>query len=251
MMINDTGELDGYLAARFPDMTGSWTVRLAGSGDQLGRSLALHDERLGVLAHSNAPLTIGTTPIDAPAWPASVLAQFAVDGTLQWTRVLPDRSDHVVAAPSGALVVASTESEGDVTDCARLRAFDDNGALLWATRCNLPQRPIDAIAIGAQGTIVSGGRNLAPGGGELFLDAHSADGEPIGSIESPAYPFARDSSLGAIAVAPSGEVAFIATVNHPFDFGNGMLPFEGAHDAVVVKLDSPRGHDGPVVLLRE
>ena len=118
------------------------------------------------------------------------------------------------------------------------------------TECT-PDRSHDALAIDVAGTIVSGGRSFDPAGGELFLAAHAADGTPIGSITAQPYPaFTRDSSLDGIAIEPSGEVAFLASVNHPFDFGNGMVPFAGMHDAVVVKLDSPTGeHDGPIVLL--
>ena len=102
-------------------------------------------------------------------------------------------------------------------------------------------------AVGGQGP----GRLAVAGTGALVDLGNGTTGAPLGHVESPDYPYEHDSSLDGIAIEPTGEVAFIATVNHRFDFGNGMLPFAGEHDAVIVKLDSPRGQDGPVVLLRE
>jgi hypothetical protein len=228
------------------DAGSAWFVPLSGGGNQIGRGLAQNGERLGVLVHSTAPMLVGAEHVNAPAWPAAVLAQFAVDGKLMWMRSLSDTSEHLAVSRTGTLVVTEREA-----GCPRMRGFHVDGDEQWATACEPSSRVIDAVHVGWDGTIVSGGRNLSPEGGELFLAAHDEHGAPLGSVESPAYPYEHDSTLDGIAIEPTGEVAFIATVNHPFDFGNGMLPFEGGHDAVIVKLDSPRGHDGPVVLLRE
>jgi len=242
---NMSGELDGFLSGHFADTGGAWTVRFSGDRDQIGRALAVQGEHLAVLADTTGPLFVGDLRIDAPA--TSVLLQFAIDGHLQWTQTLPEPSTHVAAARNGDLVVTSS-----VDACTRLRAYDVAGRERWVTPCTA-DRSHDAIAIDVAGTIVSGGRSFDPASGELFLAAHAADGTPIGSITAQPYPaFTRDSSLDGIAIEPSGEVAFLASINHPFDFGNGMVPFTGMHDAVVVKLDSPTGeHDGPIVLLRE
>jgi hypothetical protein len=247
-MTNDSGELDGYVSDHFANGDGDWFVPLSGDGDQVGRALAVNGERLAVLVQSSGPMFVGAQPVSAPAWPATVLAQFAVNGELLWTRALAATSEHIAVSRSGTIVVTERDTE---LACPRMRGFDVAGTEQWTTPCEPSARVIDAVHVGAQGTIVTGGRTMSPDGGELFLAAHDEDGAPLGSIESPAYPYAHGSSLDGIAIEPTGEVAFIATVNHRFDFGNGMLPFEGAHDAVIVKLDSPRGHDGPVVLLRE
>jgi hypothetical protein len=245
-MTNDTGELDGYVSGHFADAGGAWFVPFSGDGNQIGRGLAQNGERLAVLVHSSAPMLVGAEQVSAPAWPATLLAQFAVDGTLMWMRTLGDSSQHLAVARDGTLVVTEHEQS-----CARLRGFHVDGDEQWATPCEPADRVIDAVHVGWDGIIVSGGRNLSPDGGELFLSAHDEHGAPLGHVESPDYPYEHDSSLDGIAIEPTGEVAFIATVNHRFDFGNGMLPFAGEHDAVIVKLDSPRGQDGPVVLLRE
>ncbi len=247
-MTNETGALDGFISGHFADTGGAWFAPFSGDGDQRGRALAVHGERLAVLVHSSAPMLLGNEPISAPAWPANILVQFAVDGTLLWTRALPDSSEHLAVTRTGTVIVTERD---EIASCPRIRAFDPAGAQRWISSCEPSARVIDAVHAGAEDIIVSGGRNLAPEGGELFLSAHDADGTLLGTIESPDYPFEHDSSLDGIQIEPSGEVAFIATVNHKFDFGNGMLAFQGAHDAVVVKLDSPRGEDGPVVLLRE
>jgi hypothetical protein len=251
LVTNNTGALDGYVAGHFADATGAWTVHFSGEGDQVGRSLALNRERLAVLVHSTGPLSIDNHSVDAPAWPASVLLQFAINGELLWAHALPAASEHVAVARSGAIMVTSRETNALAGECPRLRAFDVAGDELWATPCEDPQRSIDAIAVGAQGTIVTGGRSVNEHGSALFLAAHDAGGAPIGRVSSPVHPYARDSSFDDIAIEPSGEVAFIASLDHPLDLGTGPLPFAGDHDAVIVKLDSPTGRDGPVVLLRE
>ncbi|HEX5059348.1 MAG TPA: hypothetical protein VFV99_08315, partial [Kofleriaceae bacterium] len=245
-MTNQTGELDGYVSGHYADMNGAWMMRFGGERDQVGRALAVQGEHLAVLAETGAPLHVADQVVSAPAWPASVLMQFSIVGQLQWTRVVPDPSTHLAVARDNSIVVAGI---GDA--CTRLHTYDVAGAVQWTSECT-PLLSTDAIAIGVDGTIVTGGRNFDPTSGELFLAAHDGNGAPIGHVNAQPYPaFERDSSLDGIAIEPSGEVAFIATINHPFDFGNGMLAFSGAHDAVIVKLDSPTGHDGPVVLLRK
>ncbi|HEY5927412.1 MAG TPA: hypothetical protein VIV11_37265 [Kofleriaceae bacterium] len=245
-MTNQSGQLDGYVSGHF-DSGGAWTVRFGGDSDQLGRALALRGEHLSVIAQASAPLRIADQTVEAAVYPASVLLQLSILGDVQWTRALPGASEHLAVAPDSSIVVTELDA---AMACTRLRGFDVAGRELWATPC-VGQRSTDAIAIGVDGTIVSGGRNFDLQSGELFLAAHAADGRPLGSTSAQPYPFERDSSLDAIAIEPTGEVAFVGSVNHPFDFGNGMLSFHGMHDAVIVKLDSPSGHDGPVVLLRE
>ena len=247
VLTNMTGELDGYVAGHFADTGGAWTVRLSGESDQLGRALALQGEHLSVIAQAAAPLRVDTQTVEAASYPASVLLQFSNVGALQWTHALPAASEHLAVARDGSIVVTELDA---AFACTRLRGFDVAGRELWATPC-IAQRSTDAIAIGADGTIVSGGRNFDLQSGELFLAAHDPDGQLIGSKTAQPYPFERSSSLDAIAIEPTGEVAFVGSVNHPFDFGNGMLSFQGMHDAVIVKLDSPTGQDGPVILLRQ
>ena len=250
VVANHTGELDAYVSGHFADTSGAWTVQLGGEGEQLGRALALRGERLAVLVHSTAAVSIGDQQLEAPAWPASMLMQFAINGELLWAHAMPAPSEHLATTRTGAILVTMRDSDAAHIACSRIRAFDIAGRELWASECEDAQRTIDAIAVGAQGRVVTGGRNLGEGG-EIFLAAHDDTGRAIGNLQSPPSAFVRDSSFDGVAIEPSGEVVFIAGVTHPFDFGSGALPFAGGRDAVIVKLDSPTGHDGPVVLTRE
>jgi hypothetical protein len=242
---NPSDELDGFVAGHFADASDAWTVPLSGEGDQVGRALAVQGEHLAVLAQSTGTMKIGAQAIMNAS--ASMLLQFSITGRLQWTYALQEPSDRIAVARTGDILIASD----DVANaCTHLRAFDVAGRERWTTPC-IGDRDYGALAIDAQGKIVAGGRSYDPAHGELFLAAYDAEGNTIGSIQAQPYPFERDSSLDGIAIEPTGEVAFIASINHPFDFGNGMVPFLGEHDVAIVKLDSPTGqHDGHVVLLR-
>ena len=89
------------MSGHFADAGGAWFVRFSGDGNQIGRGLAQQGEQLAVLVHSSGPLLVGARPVSAPSWPATVLAQFAVDGTLMWMRALAEPSAHLAVARNG------------------------------------------------------------------------------------------------------------------------------------------------------
>ena len=237
---NDSDDLDAYFAAHDPDGSLAWGALFGGDGMQRGKALAASDDgHVAVLVESSAPIAM----VDAPSWPATFVARYTNEGALEWTRAQPTADlAHIAITPGNDIVLGGSDG-----DCPVVRVLDEGGRPRWTTTCT-KRATVEALAVAPDGTILAGGHNLASGVGELFLAAYSAEGASIGLAESPLYPYPADSHLAGIAVEPSGEVAYIASVNHPFDFGNGMLPFAGGHDVVIVKLESPTGHDGPVVL---
>lgn len=238
------GDLDAYVSAQLPERSSAWSIGFSGAGSQLGTAVAVTaDRHVEVLVDATGSFAIGGHTVTARAWPATLLVRLESTGELVWARALSDRGDALAASPGGDAIVAGCPT----------RSIAENGSERWAVPCNSDDAVVDSLAVSAQGTIVIGGHHTDPtlSDGELFLDAYDEEGSSVGGARTARYGAATDSAIAAVAIEPTGEIVLAATASHQLDFGNGMLPYAGMHDVVVVKLDSFVGRDGPIVLARQ
>jgi hypothetical protein len=235
---------DVFLASFDASGAQAWSTVFSGEGRQVGTLIAASpDSSVVVLVEASGPMTVGNWLVDAPAWPTQLLVSLDADGEVKWAQPVTDPVHQIAIAPTDDVIVAG---------CPRIGVLERDGDERRRVDCKDPYAIVDAVAVSAGGLFVLGGHHIdaANDDGELFFLAFERDGTLASSAVSIAHPEPSDSSVDAIAVEPTGEVVFVVSATHAFDFGNGLLPHAGQHDVIVAKLDSSTGRDGQVVLAR-
>jgi hypothetical protein len=233
--------LDIFVGAYSVDGTPVWSTTFTGEGYQLGGGLSVApDGDVVLLVEANAPFWVGNRRVDVDR-PRQLIVRISDAGELVWAKAPSDVVHQIRMTPDDAVVVGGCPSSG---------AYDASGDEQWRVSCFDTIATIDAMTVSPSGEIVMGGHHPNPSDGELFLVAFDGDGQLIASARTLEYPHPNESRIDAIAVEPTGEVVFVISASHAFDFGNGMLPYAGNADVMAVKLDSTTGRDGQVVLAR-
>lgn len=236
--------LDLFVSAHHPDGTHAWTTVMPGDDRQVGTAIAVSPNGdLVLVVEASGPFAIDGELIDHDHWPVQLVVRITQSGDLVWAQEMPDVVQRLALTPIDAVVLGGCPSTG---------VLDPTGDERWRVGCKDPVATVDAVAVSAEGEIVLGGHhaNAAGEDGELFLVAFDGNGNLISSARSVEFPEPSDSRIDAIAVEPTGEVVFVTTATHAFDFGNGLLPYAGQEDVIVAKLDSSTGRDGQVLLAR-
>lgn len=194
----------------------------------------------------------GNGPELAPDVTALVTRRAAADGHEIWTKTYDAggfaRVDQVAVDRDGAVIVAGgyvgTLQLGTTTlDSAPTAGetfvvkYDSDGTLAWVQRTGAPLAP-RALAVDADGNVFLGAW-LYPGTftflGETYtavdtdaaILSYASDGTPRwGRVIAPPEV---DASIDALAVGPSGEVAFAGSSRRNVNGVVGMLANDGSH----------------------
>jgi len=236
-----------------------WSRVLGGAGNEGFQAVAV--------APDGRIVAVGATDSQDGPMPAAskggnfdaVVAAFAADGTLEWTRVLGGAGDDSlqgVAVTSGGDIVAvgsTTSAEGDFGTCTMQPAcgavvrLSSGGTVLWSSA--IEQASLQAVAIRPAGDIVavgqvstSDGSSLSavfllgadgtqrwqkthgePGGGWLTAVAARPSGEIVAAgFDTPLDPVGADALL--VAFTPDGDEVWSTTLSGAgYDMATGVV----------------------------
>lgn len=266
--LTSAGDTDLFLARYDTNSNLVWARRAGGTGPDEGDDVAVDPVTGDVVVSGGVhgavtfASTGGDQAVAAPA-NAGIVARYAADGTLVWTRALGAPASAVAAGltvdGSGDAYVTGWYTGGDLdvagvatlspqggTEGFVVRLAPD-GSLRWATPLHSPTviLPFD-VAVRSDGSLLvaggHGGFSVAEGtlptqgGLDVFVAALGTDGSllAVGSYGSAA----TDAALG-VAVDPATDDAYVSGVfSGTVYFGGPTRTTAGETDAFVLALDA-------------
>lgn len=239
----------------------SWIVHLAPDGTplwdattptQIDRIAALADGSIAIATSIDQTMTYAGHSLIAQSGRTPVVAHVSATGTIDRAATYGDPNvmyvyPSLVATRGGFATATSAWPNGDETvSRPHVTGVDSNGRVAWnAEAARAPAEPY-AIAAAPSGALLVGGRMSYAadfGNGTIHGATYIASYAPDGSfLDARAYGAATNDGNDAIrgvAIAPSGDVAFVGVLVDQLDFGTGPVTTHGDFDVVVGLISPP------------